>query len=125
MTHTELNDKVTNTLTELRSDIETFVKENAKFKIGDVVTGGISEYNKYRLYFVITQIGYDISFRKNKIVYYGRKLNKNSGEVSFMEMDSGVGTPENSLYKTTLIVKNKEISFIENNSSFDIKINFG
>ena len=37
MTQTELVTKVETNLAELRSDIEKFVKENAKFKVGDVV----------------------------------------------------------------------------------------
>ena len=113
MTQTELNTKIKITLDELHSDINSFVKENAKYKIGDVVKTSITPKG----YFVINQVGYD----KDRICYYGSKI-KSTGEISFMDMDSNIGTPERLITKVSLIVKKEEISFISECKYFNEKI---
>jgi len=118
MTGTELKEKIKKYHTELKSDIEKFVEDNAEFKIGDLVTRG-SLADSFPSYFVIRRVGYDW---KGIVVYYANKVVKSTGEVSFMDMNSGVGTTAESLKKATLKVKGKEISFIEKSSHFDYSI---
>lgn len=115
MTQSELNTKISATLEELNSNIIDFVKENAKYEIGDVVKSSLNPSN----YFVITQLGFDTY---HGIVYYGSRITKTTGEVSTMDMDSNVGTPERCITKATLIVKKEEISFIKECRYFNYKI---
>lgn len=117
----ELNIKIDNTLSELRSDIEKFIRENAKLKVGDIVHEKLNSGDKS--YYVITQIGFEKSFG---VVYYGSKVVKSTGEVSYQDMCSNVGIPEYSLVKATLVVNKKEISRIEEHRYFrtDFKIHF-
>lgn len=120
MTQTELVTKVKTNLAELRSDIEKFVKENAKFKIGDVVSCSLLGDNGS--YYVITQLGFD-----RQIEYFAKKIIKSTGEISFQAMHSDVGMPENYLSLATLKVKKDEISFFKESNYFNkniqIKIN--
>ena len=114
---TELNNKIENLSAELRSEIINYVKENAKFKVGDVIKSGISDFRTHS-YFVVRQVG----FRDKEIVYYGSKIIKSTGEVSYQDMDSNIGTPERAIKKATLKVKKEEISFIKENKYFDYNI---
>jgi len=101
---------------ELYNDVENFVKENAKYKVGDVVKSGM---NNGDVYFVVTQVG----FQYGNIVYFGHKITKKTGDVSFMDMDYNVGTYERSITKETLKIKDKEISTIEKSIYFKYDIN--
>ena len=87
MTQTELVTKVETNLAELRSDIEKFVKENAKFKVGDVVLCSFPGDNGS--YYVITQLGFD-----RQIEYFAKKIIKSTGEISFQSMHSNIGMNE-------------------------------
>lgn len=116
MNSVELRTKIETTLSELHSDIEKFVRENAKFKIGDIIQ---IQYPGENGYFVITQVGYQ---KNHDIVYYGHKT---SGEVSFQSMWSNIGVPERNISKAILKVGKNEISRIEDYKYFtqEIKIN--
>jgi len=98
MTHQDIQDKFTTFKTELKSQIETYVKENAKFKIGDLV----SSYDNFT--YVITQVGYS----NRGIEYYGLRVKKD-GDVTFFAMHSNVGVLESGLENATLMVS-KQIS---------------
>jgi len=110
----DLNTKIFSTTSDLRLEIENYIKENSKFKVGDVVDSTLSNNGQY---FVISKLGFN-----NEIIYYGNKVIKSSGEVSSMSMDSDIGTPEKCLNKTTLKIKGKELSFIEESKYFTDKI---
>ena len=117
MTQIELVTKIETNLAELRSDIEKFVKENAKFKIGDVVQSNFM-FEKIG-YYVITHIGFETS---QGIIYFGNKIIKSTGEISFQAMHSDVGMPENYLSLATLKVKKEEISFFKESNYFNKNI---
>lgn len=119
MNSVELKTKIETTLSELHSDIEKFARENAKFKIGDIIQ---IQYPGENGYFVITQVGYQ---KNHDIIYYGHKMIKSSGEVSFQSMFSNIGVPERNISKAILKVGKNEISRIEDYKYFtqEIKIN--
>ena len=98
MTHQDIQDKFTTFKTELTSQIETYVKEAAKFKIGDLV----NVYDNFT--YVITQVGYS----NRGIEYWGSRVKKN-GEVTYFAMHSNVGILEQNLSSVTLMVP-KQIS---------------
>ena len=123
MTSNELNLKIQNFATDIRSNITEFVKENAKYKVGDVIQSDLGI--KGDVYYAVTEIGYKFDLSgEGEIVYFGTKLVKSTGEVSFMAMDSDIGTPERFIKKATLKVKKNEITFIEDHKYFhrDVKI---
>lgn len=116
MNELELKEKLSNIKSDIRSTIEGYINEHAKYKIGDVVESYITRGSL----FVITQIGYSSSM---KIVYYGKKIRKSDGEITYFDMDSSIGTNENALEKTTLKLKNgEEISHYDNSCYFNNKI---
>jgi hypothetical protein len=117
MTLLELNKKIKLYKDELYSDINNYVKENAKFKVGDIVKSKLTSGD---VYFVINHTLYQY----DEIAYYGNKIVKNTGKVSFMCMDSNVGTAERNLKKVNLKINGIEISRIEkcNYFKYDIKI---
>jgi len=117
MTQTELVTKVDTNLAELRSDIEKFVKENAKFKIGDVVLCSFSGDNGS--YYVITQLGFD---KRKGVTYFANKIVKSTGEISYQSMHSDIGMPERYLSLSTLKVKKEEFSFYKENRYFNKNI---
>lgn len=129
MTQSELELKIDKYLAELHQDIELFVKTNAKFKVGDVVS--LRNLGDDKNIYVISSIGFQKRFG---IVYYGNKIVKSTGEISFMIMYSGVGVPEKFIEKTSIKVsksspyvgsvkvKKEEISFIEEHKYFDYSI---
>jgi hypothetical protein len=113
--------KIKDTVLIIRQMIEEYVKENAKYSVGDVVTSSLSKDGV----FVITKIGYEMS---HGIIYYGKKIRKIDGVISYQDMDCSVGTPENRINKTTLVLKDGiSISHIDDNIYFDkdiiIKLN--
>ena len=99
ITHQDIQDKFTTFKNELNTQIETYVKENAKFKIGDLVN-----YWNCNFTYVITQVGYS----NRGIEYWGNRVRKD-GEVTYFAMASNVGILESGLKNTTLIVS-KQIS---------------
>lgn len=113
----ELELKIDKYLAELHQDIEHFVKINAKFKVGDVVS--LINLKDDNTVYVINRIGFQKRFG---VVYYGNKIVKSTGEVSFMIMHSGIGVPEKSVEKTSIKIKKKEISFIKEHKYFDYSI---
>lgn len=120
MNATELNTKISKKLEEIRSEVTTFVKENAKFKIGDIILTKFFDGIDKKNYFVITQIGFDCY----GIIYFGKRVIKSTGEISYQSMHSDIGIQESRIVKATLKVKGKEISRIEESNRFeyDIKI---
>lgn len=102
MTHQDIQDKFTTFKTELNSQIETYVSEKAKFKIGDLV-----ELSFDNFVYVITQVGY--SYRG--IEYWGTRVKK-TGELTYISMWSSIGVLENCLSNATLMVS-KQISDLD------------
>ena len=116
MTHQDIQDKFTTFKTELNSQIETYVKENAKFKIGDLVsTIGIFSDN---FTYVITQVGYS----NRGIEYYGLRVKKD-GDVTFFAMHSNVGVLESGLENATLMVS-KQISDLDKKKTIKRPLTF-
>ena len=120
MNFQELEQKINTSFLELKSNIEKYVSENANLKIGDVVTCNLG--TSIDSYYVITSIGFQM---RHGIVYYGKKIIKSTGEVSYQLMHSDVGIPENRLSRATLKVKGKEISRIEESRYFNNNVNIG
>ena len=118
MNFQELGLKINTSFSELKTDIEKYVAENANLKIGDVVISNLRNDNDTS-YYVITHIGFNMMYG---IVYYGNKIVKSTGEISFQAMYSDLGMPEKRLSKATLKVKGKEISRIEESKYFKIKL---
>jgi len=122
MNFQELEQKINTSFSELKSDIEKYVAENANLKIGDVVTFNLTRNDTS--YYVITQIGFQLRYG---VVYYGNKIVKSTGESSFQGMFSDIGMPEHALLKANLKVKGQEISRIEESKYFnkEVKIEVG
>lgn len=121
MNKLELENKLSAYVSDIRSLIEEYVREHAKYKIGDVIETAITPNS----YFVITQIGYDYSVKS--VVYYGNKIRKSDGEITYFDMDCSIGTNEKFISKTTLKLKDgREISHIDEHQYFNdkIRINF-
>ena len=119
MNFEQLEQKINTSFSELKSDIEKYVTENAKLKIGDVVTCNFMQDNSY---YAITQIGFQM---RHGIVYYANKIVKSTGEMSFQSMHSDIGVPETALIKSTLKVKGKEISRVEESKYFNNTVKIG
>jgi hypothetical protein len=112
MTHQDIQDKFTTFKTELISQIETYVKETAKFKIGDLV----NVYDNFT--YVITQVGYST----RGIEYWGSRVKKN-GEVTHFAMHSNVGILEQNISSVTLMVP-KQISDLDKKKTVERPITF-
>lgn len=111
----EFQKYISSKISDIRQIIEEYVKTNAKYKIGDIVKSYITPNG----YFAITQIG----FEDEKIVYYGKKIRKSDGEITYMDMDANIGTYEKSIEKITLTLKDgTEITHIQDSSYFNSKI---
>ena len=109
----ESNEKLNKYKSELVSDIEEYVKTNAKFKVGDIVRINMRMGNNNN-YFVITSVGF-----RNNIEYQVTRISKSKGEIVLQLRN---GYKEDFLYKASLIINKKEVSRIENSCYFNYKI---